>query len=68
MRKHLFLIAALVAVVSLTAYAGGSSEKGAAQPAKPTVLRISNGINQDHPTYLACKRFAELLQQKDPGK
>ncbi len=32
------------------------------------VLKISNGINEQHPTYLAGKKFGELLAAKLPGK
>ncbi len=32
------------------------------------VLKISNGINEQHPSYLAGKKFGELLAAKLPGK
>ncbi len=35
---------------------------------KKVVLKISHGINELHPSYLAAKRFGEILNQKLPGK
>ena len=35
---------------------------------KATLIKISNGINEKHPTYLACVKFGELLAQRLPGK
>ncbi len=32
------------------------------------VLKISNGINEAHPTYLACKEFEKIVESKLPGK
>jgi len=34
----------------------------------PQILKISNGLNEQHPTYLAGKKFGELLNAKLPGK
>ena len=36
--------------------------------AQPRVLKISNGVNQLHPSYLAGKKFGEILAAKLPGK
>ena len=36
--------------------------------AQSKVLKISNGINEQHPSYLANKRFGEILAAKLPGK
>ena len=43
---------------------------GGAAPAAAAgkVLKISNGLNEQHPTYLAGKKFGELLAAKLPGK
>ncbi|MGE5255516.1 MAG: TRAP transporter substrate-binding protein [Hyphomicrobiales bacterium] len=42
----------------------------AADPAsaQPKVLKISNGVNEQHPSYLAGKKFGEILAAKLPGK
>jgi len=62
-----FLLALFVVLAIGQAFAGGSSEsKAAAQPVK--ILKISNGINEQHPTYLACLKFKELVESKLPGK
>jgi TRAP-type transport system periplasmic protein len=34
----------------------------------PQVLKISHGINEQHPSYLAAKKFGEILNAKLPGK
>jgi tripartite ATP-independent transporter DctP family solute receptor len=36
--------------------------------AQPKVLKISNGVNEQHPSYLAGKKFEELVEAKLPGK
>ncbi len=36
--------------------------------AQPRVLKISNGVNEHHPSFLAGKRFGEILAAKLPGK
>lgn len=36
--------------------------------AQPKVLKISNGVNEQHPSYLAGKKFGEILEEKLPGK
>jgi tripartite ATP-independent transporter DctP family solute receptor len=43
-------------------FAEGSAEKG------PVILKISNGLNESHPTYLAGKEFERILESKLPGK
>jgi tripartite ATP-independent transporter DctP family solute receptor len=34
----------------------------------PVVLKISNGINEAHPTYLGCVEFKRLVESRLPGK
>jgi tripartite ATP-independent transporter DctP family solute receptor len=36
--------------------------------AQPKILKISNGVNEQHPSYLAGKKFEELVEAKLPGK
>jgi tripartite ATP-independent transporter DctP family solute receptor len=69
MKKVTVLVMLAVLVLS-QAFAGGSGEtKAAAKPAAPAkVLKISNGVNEQHPTYLATKKFEELVEAKLPGK
>jgi len=68
MKKHLILLVVLLTAVSLVVFAGGSSEKPKTAAKPPTVLKISNGINEAHPTYLACKEFEKIVESKLPGK
>jgi len=68
MKKHLILVVALLTMLSLLAFAGGSSEKSAASTKPAKILKISNGINEQHPSYLASKRFEEIVEAKLPGK
>jgi tripartite ATP-independent transporter DctP family solute receptor len=68
MKKTLIIVLSLmVAAGSAQVYAAGGSEtKAAAAPAK--IIKISNGINEQHPTYLACKEFERIVESKLPGK
>ena len=59
MKRTWILMVALLAVVALAA--------GPAL-AQPKVLKISNGVNEQHPSYLAGKKFGEILAAKLPGK
>ena len=59
MKRTWILMVALLAVVVLAA--------GPAL-AQPKVLKISNGVNEQHPSYLAGKKFGEILAAKLPGK
>ena len=68
MKKHLILLVVLLTAISLAVFAGGSSEKAKAAAKPATVLKISNGINEAHPTYLACKEFEKIVESKLPGK
>jgi tripartite ATP-independent transporter DctP family solute receptor len=36
--------------------------------AQPKILKISNGINEQHPSYLGGKKFEEIVEAKLPGK
>ncbi len=68
MKKRLILVLVLLTSLSLVVFAGGSSEKPKAAARPATVLKISNGINEQHPTYLACKEFEKIVESKLPGK
>jgi len=68
MKKHLILAAALLTALSMMVSAGGASEKGAAAAKPAVVLKISNGINESHPTYLACVEFEKMVESRLPGK
>ncbi len=66
MKKTVFLIMCVLLVFSaFPVLAGGSGE---AKGSGPVVLKISNGINEKHPSYLACVKFGEILNEKLPGK
>jgi tripartite ATP-independent transporter DctP family solute receptor len=67
MKRKLILVAVLLTTLSMAAFAAGASDAPAA--AKPAVvIKISNGINELHPTYLACKEFERIVESKLPGK
>jgi len=68
MKKHLILMVVLLSAISLAVFAGGASEKPKAAAKPATVLKISNGINEAHPTFLACKEFEKIVESKLPGK
>jgi tripartite ATP-independent transporter DctP family solute receptor len=59
MKKVSVLVFALLIAISL---ACGSAF------AQPKVLKISNGVNEQHPSYLGGKKFGEILAAKLPGK
>jgi TRAP-type C4-dicarboxylate transport system substrate-binding protein len=59
MKKTVVFILTLALAIGLTA--------GQA-PAQGKVLKISNGINEQHPSYLGNKKFGEILAAKLPGK
>jgi len=65
-KKIIALVSAL-AVLGGAAFAGGKQDAAAA-PQKKTVIKISNGVNELHPTYLATKKWADLVMAKLPGK
>jgi len=54
--------------IRLTAVALALAVALAPALAAPVVIKISNGINEKHPTYLACVKFKELVESKLPGK
>jgi len=68
MKKHLILLVVLLTAISLAVFAGGATEKPKAAAKPATVLKISNGINEAHPTFLACKEFEKIVESKLPGK
>ncbi len=59
MKKVVIFILTLALAIGLTAGQAFSQAK---------VLKISNGINEQHPSYLGNKRFGEILNAKLPGK
>ena len=52
-------------ILALALAIGFSSGQALAQS---KILKISNGINEQHPSYLANKKFGEILAAKLPGK
>lgn len=59
MKKTALLVLVLAFVI------GFAADQALAQP---KVLKISNGINEQHPSYLGGKKFGEILAAKLPGK
>lgn len=67
--KKLVLVMLVLVVTMGMVFANGQQEGAAgAAPVKKTVLKISNGINEQHPTYLASVRFKELVEKKLPER
>ena len=69
MKKTVILVLCVVMIFyAFPVFAGGSAEakKGAAEG--PVVLKISNGINEKHPSYLGGVKFGEILNEKLPGR
>ncbi|MBN2625117.1 MAG: TRAP transporter substrate-binding protein [Spirochaetales bacterium] len=64
MKKVLVLVLSVL-ICATGVFANGQSE---ASSDKPIVLKISNGVNELHPSYLAAVKFGEILDQKLPGK
>ena len=66
------ILALILAVVMATAlFAGcGTDKKPAAKEAAPTkkVIRISIGLNEQHPEYLGLKKFKEIVESKTSGR
>lgn len=56
-----FLMIALAALMLFSATTVMAADK-------KVVIKISNGVNELHPTYLATKMFADLVMAKLPGK
>jgi len=64
--KKVFVLVMLSLICCATGvFANG---QGDAKSDKPIVLKISNGVNELHPSYLAAVKFGEILDQKLPGK
>ncbi len=70
MKKSLLVSCVFLLVVSLSVNAGGSAEKKgeAAKPAAAKVIKISNGLNEQHPLLVAQKEFEKYVESKLPGK
>ncbi len=70
MKKKVFLVLCVLLVLcSFPVVAGGSGEKKVKTADEgPIVLKISNGVNEKHPSYLASVKFGEILNEKLPGK
>ena len=63
--KKVFVLLLLTVFCSASLMANGQSE---GKSDKPVVLKISNGVNELHPSYLAAVKFGEILDQKLPGR
>ncbi len=66
MKKLVVVLCVLALTVGMVFANGQTESSGAAQ--KKTVLKISNGINELHPSYLASVKFGELLDERLPGR
>ena len=59
MKKAAIVVLALVVAIGLTAGQALAQSK---------ILKITTGLTEDHPVYLANKKFGEILAAKLPGK
>ena len=71
-KKFVVFIAVLLMVsVALVGCGGGTQAPSNNQPAEKPVevktIRISNGINDNHPTFLACLEFKRIVEEKTNG-
>jgi tripartite ATP-independent transporter DctP family solute receptor len=62
MKRASVLILSLMVALAVGVFAEGAPEKG------PVILKISNGLNESHPTYLGGKEFERIVESKLPGK
>jgi tripartite ATP-independent transporter DctP family solute receptor len=63
MKKRGVLAMGLAMALAMMPVFSGS----AAAADKPVLLKISNGVNEKHPSYLAAVKFGEILNEKKPG-
>ncbi|GEA15705.1 ABC transporter substrate-binding protein [Moorella sp. E308F] len=80
MRKKLVLVLTVLAVIAALlsgctlsqqkapATSGTSKQTEGSKNEGQIVIKISNGVNEKHPSYLACKKFEEIVEQKTNGK
>lgn len=67
-RTVLSVLCVLLLISSVSVFANGTAEKKATGTKGPIVIKISNGVNEQHPSYLALVKFGELLNEKLPGR
>ncbi|MFA6506302.1 MAG: DctP family TRAP transporter solute-binding subunit, partial [Treponemataceae bacterium] len=69
MKKVSMLCIALIAVFVGNVYAGGKAEsKPAVQAAPAKIIKISNGLNEQHPLLLSQYEFKKIIESRLPGK
>jgi len=59
MKKVILICASLVSILALCQFSAMAQAK---------VIKISHGINEQHPSYLAAVKFGEIIKSKIPGK
>jgi len=64
----LMLVLLVTLAVSQSFAGGGSEKKEAAKPAAAKIIKISNGLNEQHPLLVAQKEFEKYIESKLPGK
>ena len=67
-RRTTFVTIALMAVVTLVAFAGGGREAAPATAAQPQTVVFSSPVAPNHPNTLAANRFAELVNAGSGGR
>ena len=74
MKKSIILTGTLLMALAMGVFANGKADTSAPAAAQtpaqkaPIVLKISNGVNESHPSYLAGLEFKRILESKLPGK
>ena len=59
------IVLGMVVLMTITnVYSNG--QQGGGTTDNPVILKIATGINDSHPTYQGCEKFAELIEAKLP--
>jgi len=72
MKKSVILTGTLCIALAMGVFANGNADTSAPAAAQtpaqkaPIVLKISNGVNESHPSYLAGLEFKRILESKLP--
>ena len=63
-------LAAIMAIVMAALFVAGCGDSKPAAPAAPAkkVIKVSIGLNEQHPEYLGLKKFKEEVEKKTNGR
>ena len=69
MKRYMVLVLLALVVAAVPLFATGQGETQEAKPAAaPKIIKISNGLNEQHPVLLSQKEFEKYIEEKLPGK